>query len=125
MVTLKVSRQDTRLTVSAKREALRLVDLSVNAEAPLETLAEVDKLGAVGFRGNGEVGPLTLDDLLPPNPDQTQPRGKVQASLDVLGTLVDPKVQVAARSSRWRWGRSRSARRTSRSTTSARCRRSR
>jgi len=66
----------------------------VNAEAPLETLADVEQLSGVGFRGGGEVGPFTLTDVLQPNPDETQPRGAVRASLEVLGTVLDPKVQV-------------------------------
>ncbi|MBK7857022.1 MAG: translocation/assembly module TamB domain-containing protein [Archangiaceae bacterium] len=93
-VTLSSTRADTQVKVAARRAAVRIADLDLRAEAPLETLIDVDKLTDVGFNGHGDIGPFTLDDLLKPNPDEVQPRGSVKASLDLVGTVKDPKVDL-------------------------------
>lgn len=93
-LTVKATRADTRLSLAVRRQAVRLLELNVNAEAPVETLADVEKLTGVGFRGDGTVGPFSLSDVLEPTSDETQPRGTVKASIEVLGTVVDPTVRL-------------------------------
>ncbi len=93
-VAFEADRKTTQVTVSAKRQALRVAELKVLAEAPLETVTDVEKLTTVGFTGSGTVGPFTLADVLTPNPDETQPRGTVRASVELLGTLADPQAHV-------------------------------
>jgi translocation and assembly module TamB len=87
-------RTETRLDVEATARSQPLGQLRATAAAPLEALADLGALGSVAVDGHGDLGPFALDDVLQPNPDQTQPRGRVKAAVDVGGTPVDPEVKL-------------------------------
>lgn len=84
----------TKVELAARRGSVRLVELQMTAEAPLEKLVDTKHLSAVPFKGGGDLGPFTLDDLMKPNPDETQPRGSVKADVELSGTLLDPSVRL-------------------------------
>lgn len=93
-VSFEAGRDTTQVKVSAKRPNARLADVTATAWAPLETVADPEKLAGIRFSGTGAVGPFTLGDVLNPNPDETQPRGSVKADLELEGTLAGPKARV-------------------------------
>lgn len=93
-VEFKTTRTNANVKLLVKNAKAQLAKVSAQAEAPLETLTDVDALTGIGFRANGDIGPFTLDDVLAPALEEEQPRGTVQASVEALGTVVDPQVHV-------------------------------
>lgn len=87
-------RERTRLQLASRRGSVRLVELEMFAEAPLDALIDPKQLQGVPLHGHGDLGPFTLEELMDPNPDETQPRGTVKAGVALSGSLSDPKVEL-------------------------------
>jgi translocation and assembly module TamB len=90
-LSLAASRDETRVHLSVGKTTLTL---DAQAHLPLERMADVDALAHAAFEAEGKAGPLTLGDVLEPNPDQPHPQGTLQATLTASGTPLGPKVQV-------------------------------
>lgn len=91
---LAASDSMTRLSGAGTLFGKPLYDVEAFIDAPLRRLEHLDELGAEHVTARVALAPMPLARLLPARDDEVMPTGSVTLSLDLKGTLDEPKLTV-------------------------------